>query len=144
MRNVFPLETVLRVRPHNEDTQARALAGLGIERQKLDSMLARVRKELQQWASARYRDIGSVATGTVQHSMYARLSLLKSTEEQVLAQLASLEIRRRELQSRFLAARSGREMLTELKQQKQAMHALADQRREQRQLEDLLLGRWSL
>ena len=144
MRNVFPLETVLRVRQHNEDTQARALAGLGIERQQLDSMLARVRKELQQWASDRHRDIGSVATGTVQHSMYARLSLLKSTEEQVLAQLASLEIRRLELQSRFLAARSGREMLTELKQQKQAMHALADQRREQRQLEDLLLGRWSL
>lgn len=143
MANTFPLETVLRVRQYNEDAQARALARLGMERQQLEAMLVRVQTEVQQWGTDRTRDAGSVGTGTTQHSTYARLHLLRSTEKQLLEQLASVDVRLREQRSRFLAARSNREMLTELKRQDQITRESAMQRREQRQLEELLLGRWS-
>lgn len=143
MAHIFSLESVLRLRKHKEDAEQRALGALGAQRQQVETMLGRVQHELRQWTDERSREVGRAGSGVTQHSTYARLSLLRETRTQLEHQLKSIETLRREQQTKYLAARSGREMLTELKQQQQAASEAAEDRREQRQLEDLLLGRWS-
>lgn len=142
MARAFTLETVLRLRQHKEEAEERALAALGNQRQRVEATLARVHQELRQWTEERVREVGSASTGTAQHSSFARLNALKNAQMQLEAQLKSLEEQRLEQQATYLSARSAREMLSELKRQQRNATCATEQRREQRQLEDLMLGRF--
>ncbi len=143
MPHAFPLEAVLRLRKHKEDAEERALAALAAHRQQVETTLGRVRQQMRQWTEDHAREKGSAGTGATQQGSYARLAALRDAERQLEEQLADLRRRSLEQQSAYLAARRARETLTELKQNQQDSWNTAEQRREQRRLEDLFLGRWS-
>jgi flagellar export protein FliJ len=143
MSEAFTLEAVLRLRQHKEDIEERALAELGTQRQQVQSMLDRVRQQKQLWTEDRSGEKGLAGTGATQQSTYARLALLHEAEKQLQEQQQDLQKRIYTRQAAYLAARHAREMLTELKRSQSESRRLLVERREQRRLEDLFLGRWS-
>lgn len=142
MADAFSLAAVLRLRQHKEDMEERVLLSLAAHRQQVDTTLARVRRQLLLWAEDRNREVGHVGSGNMQQGSYAKLALLREAEQQLLQQLADLQKRSAEQQVVYLDARRAREVLSSLEEAQHTEHELAQDRREQRRLEDLLLGRW--
>ena len=121
----------------------RALATLGAQRQQAEATLLRVRQQMRQWTDERARMAGVLGNGATQLGSYARLQVLREAEQQIEAQLEELRRSVAERRAAYLEARRARETLTELKQTQQEASDAETAKREQRRLEDLVLGRWS-
>ena len=141
MPYTFSLEAVLRLRQHKQDAEERALAVLGAHRQQVEATLGRVRDQMLQWTEHRARETGRAGTGAAQLESYARLALLREAEAQLTAQLQEVQRRCLERQAVLLAAQRAQETLSELKRGQHDGWKAVRQRREQRHLEDLFLGR---
>lgn len=137
----FPLATVLALRQQKEEAEERVLASLAMQRQQLRDTLQRVEAELQQWTQARVRDVGAASTAAQYNMIYARLQLLAQSRVQLKGALVSMEERWRAQQQVYLGARTEREMLSSLKQQQEAAFHVAQDKNEQRRLDDLFAAR---
>ncbi len=137
----FSLAAVLALRQRREEAEERILAALGAQRQEVEKTLLRVAHELRLWNQARASDIGSVHSGAMQQASYARYEVLCVAQSQLQEQLRSLEAQRLLQQQVYLAARSGRKMLTELQTQQRDTWEADMQRREAQRLNDLFNAR---
>lgn len=143
MPESFSLDVVLRLRQHREDTEERALAALHTQCHQTEATLLRVRQEMLYWTEQCARASGSLGSGASQHASYARLQFLRETEQHLQQQLMDLRRQAAEHQCAFLEARHARETLTELRSAQQNALTAQAERREQRRIEDLWLGRWT-
>lgn len=141
MPRTFPLAAVLALREQKEQAEERALMAIGADIQQVQLALSRVRQELAQSAALRAREIETVRSGAQHQANYARHKVLYDAQADLLGQIQQLELRRRDQQAVYLAAKAAREMLTELEKQGRAAWNLEEQRRDQRRLDDLFTAR---
>jgi flagellar export protein FliJ len=143
MPRPFSLEALLRIRQHREDAEEQALTSINTHRLRIEETLFRLQQELRHWTDDRIRDAGQSKTGAFQAMDYVRLNVLRDATVQLEGQLEDVVVRWKERQATYLAARSARETLSELKKAEKDASDLQQQRREQRRLEDLFLARFS-
>ena len=137
----FPLAAVLAIRQQKEAAEERALLAINTQIQQVQAALGRVRQELTQSAALRAREIETVRNGAQLQSNYARHNVLADAQTELVGQIQALELRRLEQQTVYLAAKAGREMLTELRQEAQTAWEIDEQKRDQRRLDDLFTAR---
>ena len=141
MPRPFPLSAVLAIRQQKEEAEERALGAIGARVAEVRAAVARIEAELVRHGAERASELS--ATHLAAHHVAAgnRWKMLRETRANLLNGLQKLESQRSEAMARYLAARSDREMLTELRaKQRDAWNAeLAD--REAKQIADLYAAR---
>lgn len=141
MPRSFALASVLALRQQKEEAEERALASANAQVQQAMANLARVNHERAQSASARVGEVHAVRAAAHHHASYARDKFLHEAQAELRTQLTAAETRRDEQRRLYLAARTNREMLAELKQ-KQMSHWDTELRvREQKRTDDLFNAR---
>lgn len=141
MPRLFPLAAVLAIRQQKEDAEERALAAIAAEVQGMRAALAHVERELREHAAGRARDPQALHLGVHHQALEARSRALGHAKAQLSEQLQILEARRAEQQTRYLAARSAREMLTELRQAQRIAWEDEMAHREAKRVDDLFTAR---
>lgn len=137
----FTLSAVLRVRERKQEQEERTLADLGMQRRNLTETLRRVDEQLAQWTGKREQEIGSVCNAATQQASYAYYKALSEGRVQLLEQLRLLETRWQEQRRLYLAARSDRQMLAQLKEQQRIEWEIDCERRDTRVISDLFAAR---
>ena len=141
MPRPFPLSAVLAIRQQKEEAEERALGAIGARVTEVRAAVARIEAELVRHGAERASELS--ATHLAAHHVAAgnRWKMLRETRANLLNGLQQLKSQRSESMARYLAARSDREMLTELRaKQRDAWNAeLAD--REAKQIADLYAAR---
>ena len=143
MPRTFSLAAVLAFRQQKEEAEERALAAIAYQVGQVQATLRRLQQEIDQTNEARAREKDRVHTGAQTHANYAKCKVLREAEQELREQLKALEERRREQQARYLGVRSGRETLSELKEQQGKDWDTEVQTREQKSLNDLFNARRS-
>ena len=137
----FPLTAVLAVRQQKEEAEERALGAIGAKIAEMRTAIARVEAELVRHGTMRASEISAVHSAAHHVAAGNRWKRLGETRANLLSGLQQLELQRSDQMARYLAARSDREMLTELRaKQREAWNAeVAD--REAKHIADLYAAR---
>lgn len=141
MPRIFPLAAVLAVRQQKEDAEERSLLALGAQLQGIQTAIQHVQTELDLHGDTRAREIDQTHFAVHHQSGQARWANLRAALLQLQTRLRALEIQKAEQQARYLAARSDREMLTELRTTQRTAWEAELAGREAKRIMDLFAAR---
>lgn len=141
MPRKFPLTAVLAVRQQKEESEERALTAILAEAVGVRLAIERAELHMVQHTDDRAREVSLVHNAAHHQAHHARWTMLREHKQALLQQLQMLELRRAEQQTRYLRARSDREMLTELQIQQRASWEAELLTREAKQMDDLFASR---
>jgi len=137
----FPLATVLRVRGIVEEREERLLQQIMIEISQAQEVLARTNVQIVESDALRLADILKPSIGHQLHSSYGVVHQLKQSRKDLEEQLQKLEQLRGKQLMVYEAARRGREMLTDMRQEQRGEYDSDMARREQKTLDDNHIAR---
>ena len=141
MPRAFSLSAVLAFRQQKETSEERALTAILATERETRSQLATLERELVQITARRARETNTVQVAAHHQAVDARVLQLRDIQNHVRARLHTVSMERQEQYGRYLAARAGREMLTQLREQRQTECKLQAERMEQKRVEDLFTSR---
>jgi flagellar FliJ protein len=137
----FPLATVLRVRGIVEEREERLLQQIMIEISQAQEVLARTNVQIVESDALRLADILKPSIGHQLHASYGVVHQLKQSRKDLEEQLQKLEQLRGKQLMVYEAARRGREMLTDMRQEQRGEYDSDMARREQKTLDDNHIAR---
>ena len=144
MAKQFALSAVLTVREQWEQAEERALLEVNTKCMEVQNALREIAKRMDREAAARLREIGEVQPAAHHQVSEQHLASLRSAQADMQKQLLVLEQQRKQQQDRYLAAHSGREVLTDLRKRALEKWEKDESLRDQKRVQDLLLSRRKL
>ncbi len=144
MAKQFALSAVLAVREQRELAEERALARINAQCNELQNVLRELAKHVDCEAAARLKQVGGTQPAAHHLASERQLTALRTAQADMHKQLLALEQRRKQQQEQYLAAHSGREMLTDLKKQALEKWEKDENVQEQKRLQDFFLSRRKL
>jgi len=137
----FSLATVLRVRGILEEREERLLQKILFEISQTLETLARTDAEIAGSDAARRSDVFKPSIGRHLHASYGEVKELKQSRKDIETQIEKLEqLRDRQLVI-YEGARRNREMLSDMREEKQTAYESDMARREQKTLDDNYIAR---
>jgi hypothetical protein len=141
MRPSDSLRVVLAVRRLKEDAEERILAALGRQIQQAMTEVERLEAELVSIKALRLEEVHCLLSGIDHQRSEARHRQVKEGRLEALSQIETLETMRLGQMETYLAARCGREVISELLEQRMSAYQADLGAREQKRNEDLFLSR---
>jgi len=141
MRPPDSLRVVLAVRRLKEEAEERTLAALRQQIQQAAAEAERLQAELASVTASRLEEVHCLLDGGHYQRSDARYRQAQAQRSDALSQIAKLEKMRVEQMVIYLAARCGREVISELQEQRMAAYQADLRVREQKRNEELFLSR---
>lgn len=137
----FSLATVLRVRGILEEQEERMLQRILFEITQTRKALASTESALGALDVARREDIHKPVIGRNLHASYGEMEELKQNRKNLVEKLGKLEQLRDQQVKIYEKARRNREMLTDMREEKQSSYESDLARLEQKTLDDIFISR---
>jgi flagellar export protein FliJ len=141
MRPPDSLRVVLAVRRLKEETEERTLAALGQQIQQATIEAERLGAELASVTASRLEEVNCLLNGVHHQRSDARYRQVQKQHSEALSRVANLEKMRVEQMVIYLAARCGREVISELRERRTSAYQADLRMREQKRNDDLFLSR---
>jgi flagellar export protein FliJ len=141
MKRHDSLTVVLAVRQRKEEVEERKLAGLGEQLLGSVSEVQRLDAELVSLTATRNGKVQQLLSGAHHHQNHAHYQHLQDQRARAVKEIQRVEMMRNEQLAIYLAARCGREVISELLQRRASEYDAERRIREQKRNEDLFLSR---
>jgi hypothetical protein len=135
------LRVVLAVRRRKEEAEERALAALNQQIQRAEAEAERLQTEIAAVGTSRREEIQQLLNGAHHQHSEARYTHLLQQCSMALAEAKRLDGLRVDQMAAYLAAKCGREVISELQERRTSAYQADLQGREQKRNEDLFLAR---
>jgi flagellar export protein FliJ len=138
----FTLASVLRVRENIEQREELALQRAELEvtrvRRRIDELTEKHIRVLQ----ARERTLRQAVPAHRLQSMQAEMNAIVEAKKNLLKTLEAVQQQRDAQMKVYQSAHTGRQMLTDLSEQKKSEYELEQDRAQQKRLDDIFASRW--
>jgi len=141
MAFTFSLATLLRIREMVEEREERSLQTILLELAQAKQALVGIHTRITQSDEARHADTRQSTSGHELHALYGQLQHHKETRKQLEERVKTIEEQRNSQRVVYEAARRDREMLTNIRKQKETEYAVKKSRGEQRVIDDTYMAR---
>ena len=137
----FSLESILSFRKNVEHAEELSLNKIRQEIASIQMGLQRVEKERKQFRAQRDRDLTKGLPAAYLQELTEKEQYLENSIEMLRVQLQDLEIKRMAQLTVLRTAQQNREALDEMRKQKHTTYQREQNRREQKDMDDLFLAR---
>ena len=141
MRAPNALQVVLAVRRRREEAEERALVALQQQKQQVIETVERLEGEIAAWNALRQTEVQQLLSGMHHQANAVKNRHLQQRRKLAMSDLERLEDERCRQMTLYRAARSNREVISELEQRRKASVQAQQNLREQKRLEDMFLAR---